>query len=218
MIDSLILYNYENSKEFVSKISEKNYLLDYFCSLNSGIFLFPQRLIYVQTNCRPARKGGNGLTKEELGALIIDSERHMYVTARAILSDDEDCADAIQETIVKAFSKINSLKQDAYAKTWLIRILINECYNVLRQKSRQIPMDMETEMAGKVAAESQDYSDLYCAVSQLQEELKLPVVLYYGEDFSVREIAQVLEISEGAVQKRLARARQKLKRILESAS
>ena len=158
------------------------------------------------------------MTKEELGALIIDSERHMYVTARAILSDDEDCADAIQETIVKAFSKINSLKQDAYAKTWLIRILINECYNVLRQKSRQIPMDVETELAGKVAAESQDYSDLYRAVSRLQEELKLPVVLYYGEDFSVREIAQVLEISEGAVQKRLARARQKLKRILESAS
>ena len=158
------------------------------------------------------------MTKEELGALIIDSERHMYVTARSILFEDEDCADAIQETIVKAFSKIKSLRQDAYAKTWLIRILINECYNVLRQKSRQIPMDMESEMAAKAAAESQDYSDLYRAVSQLQEELKLPVVLYYGEDFSVREIAQVLEISEGAVQKRLARARQKLKRILESAS
>lgn len=158
------------------------------------------------------------MTKEELGALIIDSERHMYVTARAILSDDEDCADAIQETIVRAFSKINSLKQDAYAKTWLIRILINECYNVLRQKSRQIPMDLESEMAAKAAAEPQDYSDLYRAVSQLQEELKLPVVLYYGENFSVREIAQVLEISEGAVQKRLARARQKLRRLLETAS
>ena len=142
----------------------------------------------------------------------------MYVTARSILSEDEDCADAIQETIVKAFSKINSLKQDAYAKTWLIRILINECYNVLRQKSRQIPMDVEGEMEAKVVAEPKDYSDLYQAVSLLQEELKLAVLLYYGEDFSVREIAQVLEISEGAVQKRLARARQKLKQILESAS
>ena len=158
------------------------------------------------------------MTKEELGALIIDSERHMYVTARAILSDDEDCADAIQETIVKAFSKINSLKQDAYAKTWLIRILINECYNVLRQKSRQIPMDVEGEMAAKAAVEPKDYSDLYRAVSQLQEDLRMPVVLYYGEDFSVREIAQVLEISEGAVQKRLARARQKLKCLLENVS
>ena len=158
------------------------------------------------------------MTKEKLGALIIDSERHMYVTARSILPEDEDCADAIQETIVKAFSKINSLKQDAYAKTWLIRILINECYNVLRQKSRQIPMDVEGEMAAKAAVEPKDYSDLYRAVSQLQEDLRMPVVLYYGEDFSVREIAQVLEISEGAVQKRLARARQKLKRLLEDAS
>ena len=158
------------------------------------------------------------MTKEKLGALIIDSERHMYVTARSILPEDEDCADAIQETIVKAFSNINSLKQDAYAKTWLIRILINECYNVLRQKSRQIPMDVEGEMAAKAAVEPKDYSDLYRAVSQLQEDLRMPVVLYYGEDFSVREIAQVLEISEGAVQKRLARARQKLKRLLEDVS
>lgn len=158
------------------------------------------------------------MTKEKLGALIIDSERHMYVTARSILSEDEDCADAIQETIVKAFSKINSLKQDAYAKTWLIRILINECYNVLRQKSRQIPMDVEGEMEAEAAAEPRDYSDLYRAVSQLKEDLRMPVVLYYGEGFSVREIAQVLEISEGAVQKRLARARQKLKRLLEDAS
>ena len=158
------------------------------------------------------------MTKEKLGALIIDSERQMYVTARSILSEDEDCADAIQETIVKAFSKINSLKQDAYAKTWLIRILINECYNVLRQQSRQIPMDVEGEMAAKAAVEPKDYSDLYRAVSQLQEDLRMPVVLYYGEDFSVREIAQVLEISEGAVQKRLARARQKLKCLLENVS
>lgn len=158
------------------------------------------------------------MTKEKLGALIIDSERHMYVTARSILPEDEDCADAIQETIVKAFSKINSLKQDAYAKTWLIRILINECYNVLRQQSRQIPMDVEGEMAAKAAVEPKDYSDLYRAVSQLQEDLRMPVVLYYGEDFSVREIAQVLEISEGAVQKRLARARQKLKCLLENVS
>lgn len=158
------------------------------------------------------------MTKEKLGALIIDSERHMYVTARSILPEDEDCADAIQETIVKAFSKLNSLKQDTYAKTWLIRILINECYNMLRQKSRQIPMDVEGEMAAKAAVEPKDYSDLYRAVSQLQEDLRMPVVLYYGEDFSVREIAQVLEISEGAVQKRLARARQKLKRLLEDVS
>ena len=64
------------------------------------------------------------MTKEALGELILSSERQLYATARTILSDDQDCADAIQESIVKAFSKIDTLKKDRYAKTWLMRILI----------------------------------------------------------------------------------------------
>ena len=52
----------------------------------------------------------------------------------------------------------------------------------------------------------------------LKEELRLPVILYYIEDFSVKEIAQILEISEGAVQKRLARARGKLRQELQEVS
>lgn len=60
-----------------------------------------------------------------------------------------------------------------------------------------------------------DYSDLYKALNSLKEELRLPVILYYIEDFNIKEIAQILEISEGAVQKRLARARGKLKRDLQ---
>ena len=62
--------------------------------------------------------------------MILSSERQLYATARTILSDDQDCADAIQESIVKAFSKIDTLKKDRYAKTWLMRILFNECYNI----------------------------------------------------------------------------------------
>ena len=73
------------------------------------------------------------MTKEELGQLILSSERQLYVTAKTILANDQDCADAIQESIVKAFSKIHTLKNDRYVKTWLIRILINECYNITRQ-------------------------------------------------------------------------------------
>ena len=49
----------------------------------------------------------------------------------------------------------------------------------------------------------------------MKEELRMPVILYYIEDFNIKEIAQILEITEGAVQKRLARARGKLKRNLQ---
>ena len=52
------------------------------------------------------------MTKEALGELILSSERQLYATAKTILSDDQDCADAIQESIVKAFSKIDTLKKD----------------------------------------------------------------------------------------------------------
>ncbi len=58
----------------------------------------------------------------------------MYHVAKTLLYRDADCADAIQETIVKAFSKLHTLKSDAYAKTWLTRILINECYTVIRKE------------------------------------------------------------------------------------
>ena len=76
------------------------------------------------------------MTKEALGELILSSERQLYATAKTILSDDQDCADAIQESIVKAFSKIDTLK-----KTWLMRILINECYNIARRINVNEPLD-----------------------------------------------------------------------------
>ena len=60
-----------------------------------------------------------------------------------------------------------------------------------------------------------DYAELYRAVNSLKEELRLPVILYYIEDFNIREIAQILDITEGAVQKRLARARGKLRMNLQ---
>ena len=155
------------------------------------------------------------MTKEQLGNLILDSERQLYSTAKTILFCDQDCADAIQETIVKAFSKIDTLKNDKYARTWLIRILLNECYNLVRRSGRCISLENLEDRQEMNVEGAKDYSELYEAVNSLKEELRLPVILYYIEDFSVREIAQILEISEGAVQKRLARARGKLRQELQ---
>lgn len=155
------------------------------------------------------------MTKEQLGTLILNSERQLYSTAKTILYDDQDCADAIQETIVKAFSKIGSLKNDKYARTWLIRILINECYTLLRKSRRYVSLEGMSEMTEIEADTKTDYSDLYRAINSLKEELRMPVILYYIEDFNIKEIAQILEITEGAVQKRLARARGKLKTCLQ---
>lgn len=160
-------------------------------------------------------KGGDELTKNELGQLILSSERQLYATAKTILADDQDCADAIQESIVKAFSKIHTLQIDRLAKTWLIRILNNECYNIARRKGMSEQLDENYAETLIQQEEHRDYSELYKAVNNLKEELRVPVILYYMEEFSVKEVAQILDITEGAVQKRLARARAKLKSIVQ---
>lgn len=155
------------------------------------------------------------MKKEQLGKLIIASEDTLYHVAKTMLCSEADCADAIQEAIVKAFTNLHTLKQDSYAKTWLIRILINECYAIMRKEKRIVSLENYTRE--EETAEPEDYSDLYEAVSRLPQEIRICVTLYYLEGYSVKETAGLLELTESAVKNRLARARAKLRSDLEQA-
>ena len=152
------------------------------------------------------------MKKEQLGELIIASEETLYRVAKSLLYNDADCADAIQEAIVKAFSKLHTLKEDAYAKTWLIKIVMNECYAIMRKEKRIISLD-DYQMEEK-AVQQEDYSELYEAIFKLPEPVKLCVTLYYLEGYSVKEVAQILDITESAVKNRLLKARAVLKESL----
>lgn len=151
------------------------------------------------------------MTKEQLGSLIIASEDNLYRVAKSILFNDSDCADAIQDTIVKAFSKIHTLKNDEYAKTWLVRILINECYMVMRKEKNMVSLESVSDNA---VDEVPDYSDLYAAVSKLPQDMRMAIVLYYVEEFSIKEIAAIEETTVSAIKNRLHKARKKLRELL----
>lgn len=155
------------------------------------------------------------MKKEQLGQMIIQSEDTLYRVAKTLLYNDADCADAIQEAIVKAFAGIQSLRKDSYAKTWLIRILMNECYAIMRREKRIV--SLEDYQQEEAAAEAEDYSDLYEALRQLPDESRICVTLYYLEGYSVKETAEILDITQSAVKNRLARARAKLRTQLEQA-
>ena len=155
------------------------------------------------------------MTKEQLGNLIIESEDTMYHVAKTLLYNDSDCADAIQEAIVKAFSSIHTLRKDAYAKTWLIRIVINECYAIMRREKKLV--SLEDYSVEEAAEERADYSDLYEALSHLSEEIRLTVTLYYIEGYNVKEVAALMNTTESAVKNLLARARDKMRKELEEA-
>lgn len=116
---------------------------------------------------------------------------------------------------MKAFSGIQTLRKDAYAKTWLVRIVINECYAIMRRDQRLVPIDDFT--VAEAASEQTDYSELYDVLSRLPEEIRLTVTLYYIEGYSVREVAELMNTTQSAVKNRLMRARAKMKKDLAEA-
>ena len=133
----------------------------------------------------------------------------MYKVAKGILGNDDDVADAVQNTILTCFEKLNTLKKPRYFKTWMIRILINNCNEMLRHKGRVFPtMEMEEgifEESGYVDCEWKEI------LASLEEKYQVVMLLYYSKSLSVKEIAALLEISQNTVLTRLSRARKQLR-------
>lgn len=86
------------------------------------------------------------MNKETFARLVIDSTDSLYRVSKSILGNDSDCEDAASEAITIAFQKLDSLKKNEYAKTWLTRILINECFHIRKHQNRiaLFPDNMES--------------------------------------------------------------------------
>ena len=139
----------------------------------------------------------------------------MYKVARGILDNDEDAADAIQDTILTCFEKIHTLKNPEYFKTWMIRILINECNKIHRHYKNFSRAEELPEVPG------QDMSiaefDHLLALAHGITHVYLGYVLYYVEGFRIADIASILNMNENTVKTRLVRARVQLKQEYTSA-
>ena len=152
------------------------------------------------------------MNKKELGALIIDGTDDFYRVAKSILIEDADCQDAVQEAVSKAFAKIDTLREKKYAKTWFIRILLNECYRMLRQRKREAAY--HEQISGEEIRQHQ-YSDLYQKIMSLEIEYRVPLVLYYLNQYTIKEIGQMMDLGDSAVKMRLSRARKMMRRMYE---
>ncbi|MDO4355032.1 MAG: RNA polymerase sigma factor [Clostridia bacterium] len=137
----------------------------------------------------------------------------LYWISRAILPNWADCDDAIQEAMLRAWRKRNTLREEAYFETWLVRIVINECKSALHRGRR----NATTELTEAVPAPEEPAPDpvLRDALYRLDEKLRLPLVLHYLEGYKVEEIARLTGTPVGTVKHRLRRAKDQLKEELE---
>jgi RNA polymerase sigma-70 factor (ECF subfamily) len=145
--------------------------------------------------------------RDAFARLIRAMQNELYGMARTLLSKDEDCADAIQEAILKAYRSVTRLREPAFFRTWLFRILIRECQQLYRKQRRSSPSDRLPERA---ALPEQPDLDLREAVNRLDEPLRTLVKLHYYADLPLAQIALMLDVSEGTLKSRLHRARKKL--------
>ena len=134
----------------------------------------------------------------------------MYRIAFTILQNDADAQDAAQCAMEQAYVSLDRLKDRSKFRPWLLRILKNKCYVILREKKRVIPLDELPERG----EEPFDAFDLKTAFSKLSPESRLCITLYYFEGYSIPEIAAFLNEPEGTVKSRLSRARKAMRQDL----
>lgn len=145
--------------------------------------------------------------------LIELNTQSMYKVARTYFKNDADVADVMGETTLTCFEKIGTLRNPEYFKTWLLRILINQCNQMIREKSREVTAaefsDIMDESSQYALVEFKELLD------QLDEKYRVILVLYYVEGFKMKEIAELLGMKENTVKTRLKRGKASLKREYE---
>lgn len=165
----------------------------------------------IEKLAKLAQKGD----KDAFLQLIEQCTHSLTRAALAILHQEEDAADAVSQTVLTAFYKLSSLEKPQYVKTWLTRILIHNCYNILQKQKRLTPLEQLPEQEDSTP-EQPGYRrdkilDIRRSLSQLAENDRLVLTLHYMDDLPVKEIAKLLSVSESAVKTRLMRGRERFR-------
>ncbi len=169
----------------------------------------------ARANCRQA---WNSLIKRfQLPLLAYCCER---------LGNREDALDAVQQTFVKAIKHLPSLRDDTKFTSWIYGIARQACIDSIRRRGREAKAyqtfshqePFPTVCPGENAANAEEVQLVITLVRELESDLQEPLILYYLEDFSLSEIAEIMHVPNGTIKSRLHRARQILKTKMEEAN
>lgn len=138
----------------------------------------------------------------------------VYRIACRYVKNAIDADDVFSEVFLAYFKKERTFESEEHRKAWLIRVTINCAKDFLEQRSQLVQLHEET-LSDSATPDTDTYMDLHAAIEQLRPEYREVIKLYYLDDLSVKQIAQVLDKNENTVKTQLFRARETLKTILE---
>lgn len=169
-------------------------------------------------------------SNDELTKLYEKTYPNVYAVAYSIVKNEHDACDLAQETYLSAFTNIEKLEDETKFDKWVVQIAANKCKDFLRKKKPTLFSQFDTEETD-YESEIVDNSDTYNPekllddkevkkivkdiLYSLPEDQRLCVVLYYGQDLKISEIADALGVSESTVKSRLSYAKKKIKQQVE---
>ena len=151
------------------------------------------------------------LRKQVAEYVTQEKEKH-YRLAFSYVKNVDDALDIVQESIYKAFSSIDSLKEPSHIKTWFYRIIVNTALDFLRKRKRLIIVDevILTAYDSGTVDNYQDF-DLQNALEDLPEKYRSVIILRYFEDFKIEEVAEILDRNVNTVKTQLYKALEMLR-------
>ena len=144
---------------------------------------------------------------------VRDREAAMYALAMSYMKQEDDALDCMQQSILKAYEHLDSLRDPEKFKPWLYGILINCCKDELRRRKRAgIPEEhAEDRPAPEAAVSTETKQVLWNAVDRLSEPYRTVLILFYYEDLPTADVAEATGTRPATVRKQLERARDLLR-------
>jgi RNA polymerase sigma-70 factor, ECF subfamily len=160
---------------------------------------------------------------ENAFSLLVEQYRRViFGTVYLILRDNRSTEETVQETIIKMWKHLPSLRTSSSIKPWLIRIAVNEAKQLLRKrKFLTVPLEEASELmdannTDELLVQDENHQVLRQALSLLSPEQKEVIILRYFTDLTVPEIARATSTREGTIKSRLSRALDRLHEIISS--
>lgn len=154
--------------------------------------------------------------------LISTIQNDLYRVAQARLDNHEDVNDALQQTVIYAYKNIKQLREPKYFKTWIIKILINECNKIYQQNykknnifNRLLNKNVDSKNSFDDYTNINEKVDLENILNKLNYDERICIILFYNSGYSALEIADILHSNENTIRSRIARAKVKIKNMLD---
>ncbi|MFE8702931.1 sigma-70 family RNA polymerase sigma factor [Cytobacillus sp. FJAT-54145] len=149
-------------------------------------------------------KKGNAQAFQEL----IEQEKvKLYKMAYIYMKNEHDALEVFQETVYKTLVSIKSLKEEKYFSTWVTKILINTAIEFLRKQKKIVPMEKEVLDRNIQPFQTAvvEQIDLLASIKGLEEKYKSVLLLRFYKDYSIKQIAELLDCPEGTVKTNIHR-------------